>query len=77
MVPPERKHRYHDLRLDTYEDTYEKGIIATAKLVHKFNDLDGSERPDVDYEKSELEVILEERMAEVDKALAVDKAEEA
>jgi hypothetical protein len=31
MVPPERKHRYHDLRLDTYEDTYEKGIIATAK----------------------------------------------
>lgn len=77
MVPPERKNRYHDLRLDTYEDTYEKGIIATAKVVHKFFDLDGSERPDVDYEKSKLELILEERMAEMNKALEVDKAEEA
>lgn len=77
MVPPERKHRYHDLRLDTYEDTYELGIIATAKLVHKFNDLDGSSRPDVDYEKSELELVLEERLGEMNKALEVDKAEEA
>lgn len=76
MVPPQRERRYHDLRLDTYEDTYEKGIIATAKVVHKFFDLDGSERPDVDYEKSELELILVERLAEMDEALGVDKAEE-
>lgn len=76
MVPPYREWRYHDLRLDTYENTYELGIIATAKKVHKFFNLDGSERPDVEYKKSELEVILEERMAEVDKALGVDKAED-
>lgn len=72
MVPPARKHRYHDLRLDTYEGTYELGIIATAKKVHQFFDLDGSERPDVDYEKSELELILDERLAKMDEALNDD-----
>jgi len=77
MVAPERTRRYHDLRLDTYEDTYEKGIVATAKKVHKFFDLDGSARPDVDYQKSELELILEERLGEMNKALEVDKADEA
>jgi len=77
MKAPARQHRYHDLRLDTYEDTYELGIIATAKKVHQFFDLDGSERPDVDYEKSELELVLEERLAEMNKALGVDKVEEA
>lgn len=77
MVPPARDHRYHDLRLDTYEDTYEKGIVATAKKVHQFFELDGSERPDVDYEKSELELVLEERLGEMNKALAVDNEEQA
>lgn len=68
-VPPTRKHTYHDMRLDTYEDTYEKGIIKTAALIHKFFDLDGSEREGVDYEKSELEKTLDERMAAVEEAL--------
>lgn len=76
MVAPERRTRYHDLRLDTYEDTYERGIVATAKKVHQFFELDGSERPDVDYEKSELELVLEERLGEMNKALAVDNTEE-
>jgi hypothetical protein len=77
MVSPERSRRYHDLRLDTYEDTYEKGIIATAKKVHKFFELDGSERSDVDYQKSELEITLDKRLAEMNEALELDKAEEA
>lgn len=79
MMPPMRNHRYHDLRLDTYEDTYELGIIATAKKVHKFFDLDGSERPDVEYKKSKLELELEERMAESTAAwesAEIDKTEE-
>lgn len=66
-VPPHRQYTYHDTRLDTYEDTYEKGIITTANRIHKFFDLDGSDRPDVGYEKSDPEVELEECMAAIAK----------
>jgi hypothetical protein len=65
-VPDERTSTYHDLRLDVYEDTYEEAFIALAAKVHKFFDVDGSERPDVDYKKSNLEKLLEEAVADLD-----------
>lgn len=68
-VPDARQRRYHDLRLDTYTNSFEEGIVATAALIHKFFDLDGSERKGVDYEKSELEVTLDERLASYQEAL--------
>lgn len=64
-VPPERTSHYHDLRLDVYADSYESGIVQLAALVHKFYYLDGSERKDVEYEKSELELTLEQRLEEI------------
>ena len=64
-VLPERTSHYHDLRLDVYADSYESGIIELASLVHKFFYLDGSERKDVEYEKSELELTLEQRLEEI------------
>lgn len=64
-VEPARTTHYHDLRLDVYAPTYEKAIIELAALVHKFFDVDGSERTDVEYEKSELELMLEDKLNEV------------
>lgn len=66
---PGTSHHYHDLKLDVYAPSYNDAIIQTAALVHKFFDLDGSKRPDVDYEKSELEKTLEERLAAYEKAV--------
>jgi len=68
-VEPERTSHYHDLRLDVYADSYNNGIIELAALVHKFYYLDGSERENVEYEKSELELTLENRMADVERAI--------
>lgn len=64
-VPPARTTHYHDFRLDVWAPTYENGIIQTAALVHKFFHLDGSERENVEYQKSELELILEQRINEL------------
>lgn len=64
-VPPERTSHYHDLRLDVYADSYNEGIIQLAALVHKFYYLDGSERENVDYVKSQLEVTLESKMGDI------------
>lgn len=63
-VEPERTSRYHDLRLDVYAPTYEDGIVQLAALVHKFFDVDGSERENVEYVKNEWELKLEESMKE-------------
>lgn len=63
---PDRTQLTHDLRLDVYSDTYNEGIIKMAELVHKFYHLDGSDRENVDYEPSELELLLQERLAEID-----------
>ncbi len=65
-VPPERKEFYHDPRLDVYTETYEQAIIELASLVHKFFDIDGSERPDVQYEKKAWEIELDKRLKELD-----------
>jgi hypothetical protein len=65
-VEPDRTSHYHDLRLDIYAPSYEAAIVAMAAKIHKFFYLDGSDRKDVQYEKSNLELMLEERMAEVD-----------
>lgn len=59
-VGEERTMHYHDLRLDVYSKTYEDGIIQLAALTHKFFDMHGTEREEVEYEKSELELKLEE-----------------
>lgn len=64
--PPERTNRYHDLRLDVYAPSYEQGIIDMAAKVHKFFYLDGSERENVQYEKSKLELLLDERLADLE-----------
>lgn len=65
-VEPERTSHYHDLRLDIWASSYNEGFIKLAALVHKFFHLDGSERENVEYEKSSLEKILEERVADLD-----------
>lgn len=72
-VPDARTMHYHDMRLDIYEPTYEKAIIELAKRVHKFFYLDGEERPDVDYEKSQLEIELEERIKDFEEAQAQEQ----
>lgn len=66
---PGTNHHYHDLKLDVYAPSYNDAIIQTAALVHKFFDVDGSERPDVAYEKSDLEKLLDERMESYQKAV--------
>lgn len=63
---------YHDLRLDVYADSYENAIIETAALVHKFFNTDGTEREGVEYQKSQLELDLEDRSNEVSKLLTED-----
>ena len=63
-VEPDYTDTYHDLRLDTYGKSFEDCIIQTAALVDKFFHSDGTEREGVEYEKSELELTLESRMAE-------------
>lgn len=59
-------YKFHDLRLDVYEDTFENCILKMAELVDKFFHEDGNERENVEYEKSELELLLEERLRELD-----------
>lgn len=59
-VGEERTMHYHDLRLDVYANSYEDGIIQLAALTHKFFTLHGEERENVEYEKSQLELELEE-----------------
>lgn len=61
-IAPDYLYHYHDLRLDAYSDSYENVIIETAALVHKFFHKDGTERENVEYEKSALEEHLEEQM---------------
>lgn len=57
---------FHDLRLDVYSDTFENCILKMAELVDKFFHEDGNEREGVEYEKSELELILKERLRKLD-----------
>ena len=66
-VEPERTHHYHDFRLDTYTSTYEEGIVALAALVHKFFNVDGSERENVEYKKGKFEIELDRIVAEMAK----------
>lgn len=61
-VLPGLQHHYHDLRLDVYGTSLEDAHTQLAALVHKFFNLDGTEREGVEYEKSELELTLEARM---------------
>lgn len=63
-IEPDYTDTYHDLRLDTFGESFEDCIIQTAALVDKFFHEDGTERENVEYEKSELELTLESRMAE-------------
>lgn len=65
-VSPEYKEHYHDFRLDVWGTSFEDAYVQLAKLVHKFFYLDGSERPDVPYAKSDLEIELKEIMSSLD-----------
>lgn len=61
-VEPERIRHYHDPRLDVYADSFEEAYIQLAKKVHEFFALDGSERPDTDYEPQPWEQEVQERL---------------
>lgn len=58
-----------DFRMDVYGTSYEDAIIQTAARIHKFFDLEGNERENIDYEKSQLELELEARLERSTKAL--------
>lgn len=61
---PDFRSHYHDLRLDTYAPTIEEAYIKLAAKISKFYNDDGTEKTGVVYEKSETELLLEERMSE-------------
>ena len=71
-VPPLRREHYHDPRLDVWESTYEKALIKTAVLTHRFFALDGSERKDVPYTPQAWEVELQERLNEYNSSPAAE-----
>lgn len=50
---------YHDLKLDTRAKNFEKAYIKLAKLVNKFYNPDGTEKPNVPHKKSYLEKELD------------------
>lgn len=60
------KSRFHDLRLDVYADSMEQAFVLLAAKVNKFFNPDGSEIPDVEYEKSDLELELESRLGNLE-----------
>lgn len=63
---PDLTSTFHDIRLDVWGDTFEDCIMKMAELVDKFFNEDGTERENVEYEKSELELLLDERLKELD-----------
>lgn len=62
-ISPEYVMHSCDLRLEVYGESYEEAIIKLAEKIHKFYNLDGSARENVEYEKSPLEKLLIERLA--------------
>lgn len=62
-IAPDYTSHYHDLRLDVYAASVEEGYIKLAAKVAQFFNDDGTEKENVEYEKSELELLLEERMS--------------
>lgn len=58
-------YHYHDLRLDVRADSIESAYVKLAEKVNKFFNTDGTEKPNVEYEKSELELHLESLSREV------------
>jgi hypothetical protein len=72
-IAPAYTSHFHDLRMDVYAESYEAAIIKTAALVHKFFDLEGNERENVDYEKSQLEVDLTISLIAANEAMAEAK----
>lgn len=75
-VEPERTTRYHDLRLDSDAATYEEAIIKLAARVHKFYDVDGTERKNVIYQKSKFELELEAVLKKVEEDYPSEKKTE-
>lgn len=71
-ITDEYLYRYHDLRLDVYADTIEEAYVILAEKVNKFFNDDGTEKENVEYEKSALELELEERVAELDADLELE-----
>lgn len=64
-IEPEYVDHYHDYRLDVWEPTIEQAYIKLAENVSKFFNTDGTEKENVPYEKSELEITLEKTIAQL------------
>ena len=62
-IAPEYTSHYHDMRLDVYARNFEEGYIEMAKLVHKFFDETGEERPEVQDPETPLAKVISERIA--------------
>lgn len=71
-IEPERTSTYHDLRLDVYAATYEEAFVELAALVHKFFNYDGTEKENVEYEKSQLELDLDASLAAYREETGID-----
>jgi hypothetical protein len=56
---------FHDYRLDTWAPTYEDGIVHLARLVDRFFDTYGDERPGVDHDVPQWVAELERRAADL------------
>lgn len=66
-VAPHYLNHYHDFRLDVWGTSFEDAYIQLAKKTHKFFNLDGSERENVDYKKSQIELDLEKAVENLEK----------
>jgi hypothetical protein len=69
---PEYTERYHDFRLDVWNESIEGAYIDLAAKIDKFFHEDGTERTGVEYTKSKLELMLESRMKQAQEAYAED-----
>lgn len=68
-VPPERVMHYHDIRLDSWGDTFEEAYIDLANRIYTYFEVDGTERPNVpDYKHAEITKIRDERIKKAEQS---------
>lgn len=76
-VEPGRYHHYHDPRLDVYGSGFDDAYIKLAAALHKYFDLSGGERENVDYKPQDWEVEVTERFDAYNVAQAEYEAKQA